>query len=336
MTTRNEPSRNGPCPCGSGKKYKHCCMNSASKQHAEIRDDIEQILAMSPNLTLDDLNLVMQHKVHERNNRPHPDLCGLSPAQMANWLYTPFDQKEGVNIGTPRNLSASPVMRYLALILDEAMLNGGSFKATNKGNLPAKLVKQASNLLPEFALAQYAKVLSVSEFTGANEDKFNALHYARILAELAGIIYRKSGCYHVKKAAQLHYQTQGINAFYQPMLEAAITQYNWGYLDGFEQGDDLQTFWLFMLWRLQSHASVDRLIDEVMTTFPDFLQQLTPDKYFTPEKLLRILIETRFIERFLQFWGFVVIDPKRFSTGVAVARKAQLQPLLTQTFQFTV
>lgn len=25
----NRPGRNDPCPCGSGKKYKHCC---ASKQ----------------------------------------------------------------------------------------------------------------------------------------------------------------------------------------------------------------------------------------------------------------------------------------------------------------
>ena len=24
---RKDPARNGPCPCGSGKKYKRCCMN---------------------------------------------------------------------------------------------------------------------------------------------------------------------------------------------------------------------------------------------------------------------------------------------------------------------
>ncbi|MDT8406590.1 MAG: hypothetical protein RQ715_05010 [Methylococcales bacterium] len=51
-----------------------------------------------------------------------------------------------------------------------------------------KLVKQASELLPEFA--------------GSNEDKFNALHYTRVLADISGIIYRRSGRYHVKKLAQ--------------------------------------------------------------------------------------------------------------------------------------
>ena len=328
--------RNDPCPCGSGKKYKRCCMSSASKQHAEILDDVEQMAAMNPNLTLDDINVVLQHKMDERNNRPHPDFCGLSPAQMANWLYAPFDELQWITIATPADLSASPVMRYLTLLLDEAMQNEGSFKATSKGNLPTKLVKQASALLPEFAVSQYQNNISISEFAGSNEDKFNALHYTRLLAEMAGIIYRRSGCFHVKKTAQKQYQTQGIQAFFKPMLEAAITQYNWGYLDGFEQHVDLRSFWLFMLWRLQSHASVDQLIDEVMTAFPDVLQQLAPDTYCPPEKMLGSMIESRFIVRFLQFWGFVVIDPKRFSNGEAIARKAQLQPLLAQAFQFTI
>ncbi|WP_407330935.1 hypothetical protein [Enterovibrio sp. 27052020O] len=31
--------------------------------------------------------------------------------------------------------------------------------------------------------------ISISEFAGSNEDKFNALHDTRILAELAGILH---------------------------------------------------------------------------------------------------------------------------------------------------
>ncbi|MEI8633529.1 hypothetical protein P4S72_18595 [Vibrio sp. PP-XX7] len=69
------------------------------------------------------------------------------------------------------------MMRYLALILDEAMQNEGAIKATSKGNLPTKIVKQASELLPEFAVSQFPINISISEFAGSNEDKFNALHY---------------------------------------------------------------------------------------------------------------------------------------------------------------
>lgn len=328
--------RNDPCHCGSGKKFKRCCMSSVSKQHAQVFDDVEAMLAMNPNLSLDELNAALQHKVHDRNNQPHPDFCGATPTQMANWLDAPFDELQWVTISTPDEFLASPVMRYLDLILDEAMAQDGSFKATSKGNLPAKLVKQASELLPEFAVAQFPVNISISEFAGSNEDKFNALHYTRVLAEISGIIYRRSGRYHVKKSAQKQYQAVGIQAFFKPMLKAAISKYNWGYLDGFEYDINLRTFWLFMLWRIQSHNSVDQLVEEVKVAFPDLLLAFPPDDYFSPEKSLSTLIESRFIERFLQFWGFVTIDPRRYRNAEPVAREVQVQPLLKQTFQFAV
>ncbi len=331
-----KPGRNAPCPCGSGKKYKHCCMGSVSKLHAEVFDDITQTAAMNPNLTLDELNLVAQQRVHECNNSSNPDFCGLTPNQMSNWLYAPFNELAGVTFSTPDNISNSPVMRYLALILDEAMQNNASFKATSKGNLPTKIVKQACELLSEFAVSQHQTHISISEFAGSNEDKFNALHYARILAELAGIIYLRSGRIHVKKSAQKLYQTQGINAFFLPMLEAAIYQYNWGYLDSWEQDIDLRTIWLFMLWRLQEHGCVDLLVKDVETAFPDLLLQLHSDEYFPPIKILSMLIESRFIGRFLQFWGFVTLDPKQFSISELTSSKVDIQPLLMQSFQFSI
>lgn len=328
--------RNDPCHCGSGKKFKRCCMSSVSKQHAQVFDDVEAMLAMNPNLSLDELNAALQHKVQDRNNQPHPDFCGVTPTQMANWVYATFDELQWVTISTPDDLSASPVIRYLTLILDEAMAQDGSFKATSKGNLPAKLVKQACELLPEFAVSQFPTNISISEFAGSNEDKFNALHYTRVLAEVSGIIYQRSGRYHVKKAAQKQYQALGIQAFFKPMLAAAVSKYNWRYLDGFEFDVDLQPFWLFMLWRIQNHNSMDQLVEEVMTAFPDLLQSFPTDDDFSPERSLSILIESRFVERFLQFWGFVTIVPRRYIDAEPVARVVQVQPLLKQTFQFTI
>ncbi len=330
-------SRNDPCSCGSGKKYKRCCMDSIAKQHAALVDDIAQTVAMSPNLSLDELNLVAQQKISQLNNRANADFCGLSSTQMQNWLYAPLHELVDVTINTPSDLSSSPVMRYLALILDEAMQQGGFFKVTAKGNLPAKLVKQASELLPEFAVAKFETVPSISEYMGSNEDKFNALHYTRILAELAGIIYRKSGAFHVKKSAQKQYAEQGLQAFFLPMLSAAVKQYNWAYFDSWSDKVDLRMFWVFMLWRLQSHGSVNRLCQEVALAFPALLDQLPVEEYFSPEQLLNSLIKTRFIERFLQFWGFVTVNPKSFFYSEDSSIKAvNVQPLFGESFVFTV
>ncbi len=33
-----KPSRNDPCPCGSGKKYKHCCLNASAPGTADVTD----------------------------------------------------------------------------------------------------------------------------------------------------------------------------------------------------------------------------------------------------------------------------------------------------------
>jgi uncharacterized protein YecA (UPF0149 family) len=32
VNEKSEPGRNDPCPCGSGKKYKQCCITKARKK----------------------------------------------------------------------------------------------------------------------------------------------------------------------------------------------------------------------------------------------------------------------------------------------------------------
>lgn len=260
---------------------------------SELMEEIKRIMAMNPGLGIDEINLFIQHKVDGRNNRPQPDFCGLSPVQMHNWLNAAFPDLSLVKIGTPNDLSTSPVMRYLSLLFDEAQKNGGSIKTTTKGNLPTSLVKMAS-----------------------------------------GIIYRRAGHFHIKKDAQKLFQVQGLRAFYLPMLEAAVKRFNWAYFDGYNEQVDLRPFWLYMIWRITKHGQVDRLIQEVKTAFPDLLNQLSTDEYFSPSQQLEGMIECRFIQNFLQFWGFVVVDPRRYVDGKRLARKIQIQPLLQGTFEF--
>lgn len=330
-----KPGRNEQCPCGSGKKYKRCCINIATPMSDELRHEMEQITAMNPNLTLDELNVVLQSKVHTRNQQGNPDFCGLSPDEIANWLYAPMEQLQGVTVHTPEDVSASPVMRYLEIILEEAMENGGAFKATAKGNLPTKIVKKAAELLPELAVAKLKRPIMINDYFGVNEDKFTALHYTRVLAEIAGIIYLRAGRYHVKKAVQARYQKEGVRAFFKPMLEAVVSQYNWAYLDAFDYQGELRAFWVYMLWRLKTHGNVEQLSEEVMTAFPDILLDFNPNDFLPSDRMLRTLIESRFIDRFLQFWGFVVFERKYIASNDQTTATLEIQPLLDQTFEFT-
>lgn len=327
--------RNDPCPCGSGKKYKKCCMNSIDKRHAEIADEMSNVIAMNPDLDIDELNIVAKHKMAQVNNKAIDDFCGLSSDQMSNWLYSPISELNGVSIHTPDDLSTSPVMSYLQIIIDEAMENGGSLKLTSRGYLPVKIVKKANALLEQFAMAKYEIDPSISEYQGSNESKFNVLHYTHELAKVAGVIYHKTGKLHIKKTFQKQYQTQGIKAFYLPMLTSAIIEFNWGCFDGWPDEIDIQLFWAFMIWRLQKHENPQQLFEEVLTAFPAVLHTIPDEQYFSAEKTIRSILSTRFFNRFLCFWGFISCKGW-FLFNEENDPELVLQPLLKETFVFAV
>ena len=325
--------RNEPCPCGSGKKYKRCCMNTAEAVNSEIAEELSHILAMNPEMSIDELNVVAQHTMQQQNQQGLDDFCGLTPQKMSEWLYAPFDEIPEIVINESIDLSTSPVMRYLELMIQEALSNDGSFKATAKGNLPTKLVKTASVLRNELMVEKSSTHISLSEFAGSNEDKFNALHYTRILAELAGIFYQRKGRFHLKKDAQKRYQKNGINAFFAPMLEAAVKKYNWGYLDGWSDQSDLQIFWMFLLWRVRVHSDFQRLIAEFTRAFPDFIAQLDQQDNSLPQQL-EAIVQSRFIRRFLTFWGFAIKEVHFLTPEPNTEDPIEILPLFDQVFRF--
>jgi hypothetical protein len=114
------------------------------------------------------------------------------------------------------------------------------------------------------------------------------------------------------------------------LVAVARTNLTWG------DHLDLRIFWVFMLWRLQHHASIDQLTEEFCVAFPDFLHQFPSENYFSPQDQLQNLIESRFVERFLQFWGFVTVDPRKYRDQERLSRTVDIQLLLNQSFRFSV
>lgn len=144
--------KNDPCPCGSGNKYKRCCMDSNAKQRNEFVEELEHKLAMNPDLSLDELNLIAEQLANDRNSLAINAFCGLSPNQIQNWLYAPVANLTGVTISTPADFSDSPVMRYLELIIDTAMEKDGlgtNFKSTSSDIRCVLICDFASAVPPE-------------------------------------------------------------------------------------------------------------------------------------------------------------------------------------------
>ena len=63
--------RNDPCPCGSGKKYKKCCLNKPSQAH-KFKNDISIVYAGIKNIN--------SQLIKKSNDLP--TLCGQSLSQV--------------------------------------------------------------------------------------------------------------------------------------------------------------------------------------------------------------------------------------------------------------
>jgi len=66
--------RNDPCPCGSGKKYKKCCLTTDIEQSAqnspaaEVNQTIAKAFAGQQFESLDDMQVFAEHKAQQHNS----------------------------------------------------------------------------------------------------------------------------------------------------------------------------------------------------------------------------------------------------------------------------
>lgn len=334
--TNQKIGRNQPCPCGSDKKFKHCCAQDNDNPPPHIQElfaDLEQLTLSNPGLSLEDLETVVASRIQAQNSKPSADLCGLSPEQMHNWLNAPWNSWQGVEFSTPADVSSSPVMRYLDILLENLLEEGGSIRLTTKGNLPLRIVQQCAAIADQLPSVGNLYPISLSEYRGRNEDDFNALHYTRVIAELADILYQRRGCLHVKKDAQKKFQQQGIGSFYADMLESATSQYNWAYLDAFSNQLTFRELWLFMLWRLQSHCCIQQLVEEVAVVLGPIFEQMPQPEYASKQHELTNIVSIRFVWRFLGFFGLVRHSESRESFSVTPV-KVEFTPLMAASFKF--
>ena len=52
MASSTETGRNDPCPCGSGKKYKRCCLGTAQDPESAPKNTLPTLIVMGLGLVL--------------------------------------------------------------------------------------------------------------------------------------------------------------------------------------------------------------------------------------------------------------------------------------------
>lgn len=147
--------RNDPCPCGSGNKYKKCCLGSEKtfmesqgtpNMATDLLNKLNIKLADTPFSSLEELNEITSTIIEEEKSSSIDDFLGLSSDQMHGILYNALGSPEDILTLTEATdfnaelLSQIPVIKQTLFILDKLRESDKGVKATKTGNLPRIIV----------------------------------------------------------------------------------------------------------------------------------------------------------------------------------------------------
>lgn len=304
--------KNAPCPCGSGKKYKRCCLGKADNAFPgnptqSIMMEVQDAIDGHDFTSIEELNKLTSQIANRQNQTTKKDFCGLSAEQMHCFLYSPFDSPDLITFSTQS--SAQPQSRIMTLFL--ALVNAlgdTGIKATAKGNLPLSLCKEMAQRFME----KKGYPLDLRYRSIRTELDFEELHCTRLVAVMAGLIRKYRGKFLLTKKCQQMLAAQDEGKIYFELFKTYVMQFNWGYRDGYPDIELIQMAFLFTLFLLHKYGGVAQTQsyygDKFITAFPMVCQMMPESNYSTPEEDVRRCYSLRALERFAGLFGLIEFE----------------------------
>jgi len=330
--------RNDPCPCGSGKKFKHCCClgkaNNAASSHGAVgmSETLRKALEGRQFNSLEEAQAFLNQITQQQNRRRLDEFHGLSPEQMHQILNLPFASPQLVRF--PEVLDVNPVAPVVTLfkLLADAIGEQG-LKPTAKGNLPRNFCREAAQ-----ACWGKQKYQENTRFGGINrEEDFDDLHVTRLVAELAGLIRKYKGRFILSRECRRLLSGDGVRAIYPLLFRAYVEKFNWAYRDGYPELRFMQSAFLFTLYLLTRYGDAWRpqvfYEDAFLGAFPMLLDEVPPSQVSSPEETVRCAYTWRVLVHFVGFLGLATVEPASDEFLCHEYRLKSL-PLLGQIVQF--
>ena len=331
--------RNDPCPCGSGRKYKNCCLEDQGsglphEGPAGVFAEIRQALQGRQFSSLEEVRSFTDRFMRQRNQASLDDFQGLSPEQMHRFLTFPFDSPELLTYAPLVAPDSSAPILTLFGLLAEAVGEKG-LKATATGNLPRNVCREAA--LSYWGDETYREN---TRYAGINkEDDFSHLHVARLVAELAGLIKKYRGRFILSRECRRSLAEHGLGGIYPRLLLAYVRDFNWAYRDGYADLGFIQRSFLFTLYLLNMHGGewLPEVFyeDAYLRAFPRVLGEVAPTPYFTPEQTVRSCYSHRTLVNFAAFLGLAEVEPTTKEPYDRLYR-VRKRPLLAEAVRFHI
>jgi hypothetical protein len=328
--------RNDPCPCGSGKKYKKCCLGkeapARSDAPAGVAGELRQALEGREFGSLAEAQAFAERFMSRRNRAPADDFAGLSPEQMFRFLNFPWDSPELVTLpAVVAGAAEAPIGRLFGLLA--AAIGEAGLKPTATGNLPRNFCREAA--LTFWGEESFREK---TRFRGINkEDDFPELHVTRLVGELAGLVRRYRGRFILSRECRRLLTEHGSAGLYPRLLQAYARDFNWSYRDRYPELEIIQRSFLFTLYLLQRYGDEERphafYEDAFLRAFPRALDEVPSDYFFPADSTVRGCFTLRALVNFAGFFGLATVVPITASIFCKDFRVQKL-PLLAAAIRF--
>lgn len=372
MTT---PGRNEPCPCGSGKKYKHCCLRRPGGVPRVLDDvpppgalqaawggagEVGEAAAFSELLrdavkdrdfnSLAEAQDFVESFTMRHNHEPVPGFDGLNPEQMQALLYAPTDSPEVLRLAD--SLSTKPRAPLLAWFhLIAAALGEDGVPATQKGNLPRGLCRDVLRIAqgdPDYGPFRF----ELDPDTLPSEEDAFLLHDTRVVAREAGLLRLHRKRWTLTRRAREALAAGDDAAIYLRLFEALTSRIDWRYNTRYHELDMLQNTWPFLVRLLQRYGDqprpADYYVSALLEAFPVFEDEaiagIDPwmlqldDPIETALDSMRHMMEFLTLERFARPLGLVTLERTARDSDQPWRRSwiVQATPLASEVVRFEV
>lgn len=307
----DQVGRNDPCPCGSGKKYKKCCMQSEEVNPArEIREELQELMQEQKFSSLEEANEFIKEHNDKRNNTPLNEFQGLSPYEMHRLLHFPFESPDVLrfNFGAITKPDNAPLLSLLLLITEAVGMDG--LKPTATGNLPRAVSRDIARRY--FSAEKYEYLTKYGEFMSEND--VPDLQEARLVATMAGFIKKYQGKFIISKECRKLIDSNAWADIYERLFKIYIQKFNWAYPASdiempFFQQSFAFTLFLFHIFGNEERSS-DFYAEEYIAAYPMLYDQVPGTQYSSGEAHVKRAYDIQVIHAFGRMCGFVTCDFK--------------------------
>ncbi len=236
------PGRNDPCPCGSGRKYKYCCLN-----HPVSGESSGALPGTPPRFD---------------NEYPVPQFLGLTPGEFERLGFHFFDSRRDIRVADRVETHPSGAM---VTVLD-TLIDLVPLACKEEGWLPENVISAIMKRLRK--LPEYSGIMAYSE--GA-EGLGLKLMMTALVALVCGDVLRWDGrAYVLGPKCRREAEAGDYRSIYPHLFRTFVEEVPWTVpVPEEEEGSPLEVFFGYTLFQLSRWGGEEHLAAEYAWQFFD-------------------------------------------------------------------